>query len=109
MISFKPIPRETPARTPVRSTAKPKKQFKIHPVSSGKIGNDQMAWVARRIADMLSDKRKDLSKEEINQTIDYVRLLLHKMQVIKTKKLEQLASEFIEKTKKQKSNKKKKI
>jgi hypothetical protein len=93
MITFKPIPRESTAAVR-RVTPQRLHNFIVHSISKSKIDPEEMSWVATKVADMLRRKKKDMTNEEINTAIEYIRFLLSKMLTLKTKNLVRVAREL---------------
>lgn len=93
MITLKPLPREKPM-TKRQEQVRSLHNFTIHTISQKGIDPDEMAWVAGRVAHMLGGTKKDMSSDDINTAIEYIRFLLSKMQLLKTKKLTALAREL---------------
>lgn len=94
MITIKPIPREK-AVSAIRRKRMELRNFTIHAISHGQLNKEEVAWVAQRVAHMLGGKKKgELSNKEINTAIEYIRFLLSKMQLLKTKRLTALAREL---------------
>lgn len=95
MITLKPLPREGKNRT-----VRPKKpdnlmNFTIRAISKSKLDRSELAWVAGKVASMLGKKKANLSNNEINTAIEYIRFLLSKMHLLKTKRLATLAREIL--------------
>ncbi len=93
MITFKPIPRESSAA--VRKVgSRQLHNFIVHSISKSKMDPSEMSWVADKVALMLRQKKKDLTRDEINTAIEYIRFLLSKMLTLKTKNLVRVAREL---------------
>lgn len=94
MVTIKPLPNE-------RSMARTREikrvvlnNFTVRAISKNKINAEEMAYVAAKVASMLGKKKTNLSNDEINTAIDYIRFLLSKMHLLKTKRLVTLAREL---------------